>query len=147
MGWKVSSREMEKALPTVERVISQEQVSRYARVSGDHNPIHLDPEFAGKSQFGGVVAHGMLTLAYISEMLAAAFGQTWLESGKLKVRFKAPAYIGDTLRTWGEITREESGPHRTSVECSVGVYNHRGEELVSGTASISLPRDKKGEVR
>ena len=123
-----------KTLPVVEKVITQEQLTCYARVSGDHNPLHLDPEFASSTQFGSVIAHGMLTLAFISEMLTLAFGRSWLESGRLRVRFKAPAYPGDRVRTWGEIAKEESGPDHRSIECAIGLSNSRGEELISGVA-------------
>ena len=44
------------------------------RVSGDHNPLHTDPAFAATTQFGGTIAHGMLVLAYVSELMTAAFG-------------------------------------------------------------------------
>jgi len=144
-------------LPILEKVITQEQLARYASVSGDHNPLHLDAEFASTTQFRGIIAHGMLTLAFISEMLTLAVGQGWLESGKLKVRFKAPAYLGDRVRTWGEVTRiesvrggrdgeragqyEEPGVRHTSVEYSVGLSNSRGEELISGVARCGKEGD------
>ena len=53
------------ALPPVVRTVAQENISLYAHASGDHNPIHLDEEFAARSQFGRIVAHGMLVLAYV----------------------------------------------------------------------------------
>jgi 3-hydroxybutyryl-CoA dehydratase len=124
-------------LPVVEKVITQEQLARYAHASGDHNPLHLDPEFASATQFGGVIAHGMLTLAFVSEMLTSAFGQSWLESGRLKVRLKAPAYPGDRVHTWGEVVKDEPGTQGRSIECSVGLVNSRGQELISGVASVT----------
>jgi 3-hydroxybutyryl-CoA dehydratase len=124
-------------LPVVEKVITQEQLARYAHASGDHNPLHLDPEFASATQFGGVIAHGMLTLAFVSEMLTSAFGQSWLESGRLKVRLKAPAYPGDRVHTWGEVVKDEPGTQERSIECSVGLVNSRGQELISGVASVT----------
>ena len=75
-------------LPMVVRTISQAKLNDYAEASGDHNPLHLDAEFAAQTQFGGIVAHGMLTLGLISEMLTTAFGRPWLANGTLKVRFK-----------------------------------------------------------
>ena len=130
---------LEEALPAIEKLVTQEQISWYAKVSGDHNPLHLDPEFASGTQFGGVIAHGMLTLAFVSEMLTLAFGKSWLDSGKLKVRFKGAAYPGDRLRTSGKVVKEEAGPNGQSVQCSVGLTNGRGEELITGTASLSMP--------
>ena len=123
----------------MEKIITQEQLIRYAGVSGDHNPLHLDLKYASTTQFGGVIAHGMLTLAFISEMLTLAFGLRWLEGGRLKVRLKAPAYPGDTVRTWGEVVKEELDSRHPSIECSIGLRNSRGEELISGAAFLPAP--------
>ncbi len=126
------------ALPPVGKTVTQEQITAYAEASGDHNPIHLDPEFASTTQFGGIVAHGMLTLAFVCEMLTQAFGKSWLETGRLKVRFKAAARPGDRVTTWGEVVKQghQDGSH--SMECSVGLRNQRGEDLIAGTAQLSL---------
>ena len=131
------SHEVGSRLPTVEKVITQEQIARYAHASGDHNPLHLDPEFAATTQFGGIICHGMLTLAYIAEMLTAAFGRDWLKSGEFKAKFKGPTYPGDRVRTWGEVTKVEPVSQGSIVECSVSLSNHRGEELISGTALLT----------
>ena len=86
-------------LVNVRKLVSQEQINQYASVSGDHNPIHLDSKFAASSTFGRIVAHGMLVLAFVSEMLSQTFGTYWMEAGYLKIRFKAPVYPGDNLET------------------------------------------------
>ena len=52
------------------REITQERVNSYAEASGDHNPIHLDTAYAASTQFGTRIAHGMLSLALVTEMLA-----------------------------------------------------------------------------
>ena len=127
-------------LPVVEKHITSEQLTRYADASGDNNPLHLDSEFASATQFGGIIAHGMLTLAFIAEMLTIAFGRSWLEAGRLKVRFKGAAYPGDAVSTWGEIVKEEPDGQRRTVECSIGLNNSRGEELISGSAYVTLRR-------
>ena len=104
----------------------------YSAASGDDNPLHLDREFAAGTQLGGIIAHGMLTLAFISEMMTSYLGESWLASGSLRVRFKGAAYLGDRVETWG-------GPARSSDNVSafnVGVRNAAtGEELITGTAS------------
>ena len=127
----------EKLLPPVKKAITQEQLGRYARASGDHNPLHLDARFAAATQFGGIITHGMLTLAFVSEMMAAAFGRPWLESGSLKVRFKGAARPGDEVETWGRVDRQTQEEGRRRVVCSVGVRNGKtGEEIISGTATV-----------
>lgn len=129
------------ALPVIQRKITTDQIARYAEASGDHNPLHLDPSFASQSQFGGVVAHGMLTLAFVSEMLTGAFGRHWLESGRLKVRLKAPAYPGDEVRTWGEVVREDEQDGTRKVVCAVGLKDAQDRELIAGDALVLLPAE------
>ncbi|MDP6102673.1 MAG: MaoC/PaaZ C-terminal domain-containing protein, partial [Dehalococcoidia bacterium] len=68
------------ALPSISKVVTQEYINAYAEASGDHNPLHLDQKFAADTHFGQIVAHGMLVLAYVSEMMAQAFGRHWLET-------------------------------------------------------------------
>ncbi len=123
-------------LPVIQRTITSSQIARYAEASGDRNPLHLDQSFASQSQFGGIVAHGMLTLAFVSEMLTSAFGRHWLESGRLKVRLKAPAYPGDEVRTWGEVVRDHDQNGTRKVVCSVGLKDARGRELIAGDAVV-----------
>ena len=128
-------------LPVIQRPITNDRIARYAEASGDRNPLHLDPSFASQSQFGGIVAHGMLTLAFVSEMLTSAFGRHWLESGRLKVRLKAPAYPGDEVQTWGEVVREDEHEGTRRVVCAVGLKDGQGRELIAGDAVVHLPAD------
>jgi 3-hydroxybutyryl-CoA dehydratase len=126
-------------LPGVVRTITQQQLNAYARASGDHNPLHLDADFAAQTQFGGIIAHGMLTLALVSEMLAAAYGRSWLVSGALKVRFKGAAYVGDQVETWGKVIRVEEAAGKRRLVCEVGARNRQSsQELISGTATVRL---------
>jgi 3-hydroxybutyryl-CoA dehydratase len=120
-------------LRPVVKDITQEKVNRYAQAGGDGNPLHTDPEFASRTQFGGTIAHGMLLLAYLSEMMTAAFGRAWLSGGRLKVRFKAPARPGDTVSAVGHVVRAEGGRTVCAVECR----NERDEVLVSGEAEVT----------
>ncbi len=126
-------------LPSVVKTITQTQLSRYAGASGDHNPLHLDAEFAATTQFGGIIAHGMLTLALISEMMTSAFGRAWLENGSLQVRFKGAAYLGDQLEAWGRVTKDEPLSAGRRLVCSVGVrHRKKGQEIITGTATVVL---------
>ena len=127
-------------LTSVARTITQEQLNAYAQVSGDHNPLHLDPEFAATTQYGGIIAHGMLTLAFISEMMTRAFGRAWLQNGSLRVRFKGAAYLGDQVEARGRVTKEATLSQGRQVGCAVGLSNSKsGQELISGTATVVLP--------
>jgi 3-hydroxybutyryl-CoA dehydratase len=129
-------------VPPLSRQITQEGIRRYAEASGDYNPIHVDEEYARATPFGGTIAHGMLVLAYLSEMMAAAFGLDWLAGGRLKVRFRAPARPGDTLTARAEPrrARQVDGEHvfEYGIECS----NRKGEALVSGTTEVVVGRSR-----
>ena len=118
-------------LPVVSRTITQEQLVAYSVASGDDNPLHLDAEFAAGTRFGGIIAHGMLTLAFVSEMMATHLGERWLTGGALRVRFKGAARPGDKVETWGHMTKSVE----SSLNFSVGVRNSAtGEDLITGTA-------------
>ncbi len=121
------------AVAPVTKQLSQEQVNEYADASDDHNPIHVDEAFAAASPFGGTIAHGMLVLATISEMMAASLGEAWLRGGRLKVRFRAPAKTADTVTASATAQKSaDAAVFRYAVECR----NQDGEVLVSGTAQV-----------
>ena len=127
------------SLPLLTLEITQERLNSYCAASGDSNPLHWDAEFAETTQFGGVIAHGMLTLSLVARMMTAAFGRDWLESGGLRTRFKGAAYLGDRVESQGRITRDESEDGRRLVTCAVAVINSvTKEELVTGTATVKL---------
>ena len=112
-----SQRKVGDALTGFERHITQDRVDAYAEASGDHNPIHLNEEYASTTQFGTRIAHGMLSLALVTEMLTSAFPNSWHHGGKLKVRFSAPVLI---------------------VTCTIGCKKPDGTDAVAGQATVPL---------
>jgi 3-hydroxybutyryl-CoA dehydratase len=130
-------------LTAVERSVTKEQIALYAEASGDKNLIHIDPIFAAGSSFGGIVAHGMLILALISEMMAREFDLNWLSSGKLKVRFKAPVYPGETVHTFGELKGEQPNNHSTVLRYTIGCLNDKNVKVIVGDAWVTVPRHNK----
>ena len=126
-------------LPQAVRHISQDNINLYAQASGDFNPIHIDEAFAASTPLGGTVAHGMLVLAYVSQMITASFGPSWLSSGRLTVRFKMPARPGDTLTIGGKVKSIDSKEGISYASCSILCSNQKGETVVSGQATARLP--------
>ena len=120
-------------------MVTAERIAAYAEASGDHNPLHLDQEYAKTTQFGGVIAHGMLSMAFICELMAINFPDTWHSGGKTKLRFRAPVFPGETVAVTGEIqsVRENAGVR--TAQCSVACTKPDGTEVISGTISIDLP--------
>jgi len=128
------------ALPEVERFITQEDINLYAEVSHDYNPIHIDPEFAKKTPLGGTIAHGMLTLAFVSQIMTLAFGRSWLSGGKLGIRFKNPVRPGDTVRTTAKVRKIEQSDGHTTIYCEVLCSNQKGEAVISGETQVRVKK-------
>ena len=134
------------ALPTIEKTITQPQIERYADAAGDHNPIHLDADFATGAEFGGstldgTIAHGMMILASISEMLTVAFGEDWLSGGRLKVRFRGPVYPGETITAFGNVKKVAELDGASELTCAVGVRKDNGDISISGDAVVCIRND------
>lgn len=114
--------------------LTQPMLQQYADASGDHNPIHIDEAFAKTTPMGGTIAHGMLVLSAISRMMTAAFGEKWLSTGTLEVRFRAPARPGDTVTARAKpVDGAGEGRQRYSVEC----VNQKDDLLIAGTAEVA----------
>lgn len=142
---KLSDIRQGDSLPSVVKHITQREINQYAEASGDFNPIHVDEAFAAQTPLGGTIAHGMLILAYMSEMMTEAFGNNWLEGGKLSVRFKAPARPQDTITTSGKIDSIENKEGVTYVNCSLESCNQKGETVISGGAVVKLSQHCGGK--
>ena len=125
-------------LPELKRTVTQHNINLYAEASRDFNPIHIDEDFARKTPLGGTIAHGMLILAYVSQMMTAAFGMNWLNNGKLSVRFKTPARPGDTVTVSGKIRRVEQKEGLLMVDCDVLCANQSGETVIVGESKVGV---------
>jgi acyl dehydratase len=82
------------------RTVTQEQINAYADASGDHNPIHVDPEFARAVGLPGTIAHGLLDMAILTEAVARWAGG-YEQVASVACRFSKPLVISvdDTART------------------------------------------------
>src|SRR5690242_5916335 len=81
------------------RVISQADIVAFAEVSGDRNAVHLNPEYASKSPFKGVIAHGMLSASFISSVLGTKLPGEGTIYMSQSLRFLAPVRPGDRVVT------------------------------------------------
>lgn len=122
-------------IPTLTKTVTQEQIDAYADVSGDHNPIHVNPEAARAVGLDGTIAHGMLSMAILGQLLT-----DWLTSGRggkltrLRVRFQAMVRPGDMLTCRGVKSAAQEGTERLDI----WIENQRGERVVTGDAEVSL---------
>ena len=97
--------------PSSWREITQAEVNAYAELSGDRNPVHLDPVFAAGTPFGGTIVHGYLTLSLVVPLMAEVFEVTGMgvgiNYGLDRMRFPAPVPVGSRIRVHGEVLAVE----------------------------------------
>lgn len=93
--------------PSSWRTITQAEVSDFAHLTGDLNPIHLDAEMAAATPFGGTIVHGYLTLSLVVPLMAEVFEVTdigvGINYGLDRLRFPAPVPVGARVRVSGEV--------------------------------------------
>jgi acyl dehydratase len=119
-----------------ERLVTDELVRAFAEVSGDHNPIHLDEEFAKQTRFGRRIAHGMLSGAFISAVLGYEFAERKLIYLSQTLKFTAPVFIGDTVTTTATVKsiREDKNIVTLDTACT----RQEGEIVVTGEAVVMV---------
>lgn len=121
------------------RSLTEEELVLFAAVSGDVNPVHLDPAFAANSMFKERIAHGMWSGSLISAALATVMpgpGTIYLEQS---LSFKRPVKLDDTLTV--KLTVASKNPkNRVTLDCLV--TNQRNEEVVTGEAKVIAPTEK-----
>ncbi|MFW5825488.1 MAG: MaoC family dehydratase [Marinobacter sp.] len=113
-------------------VLTQEDFDRFARISGDHNPIHVDPGFSARTRFGSTVSHGMLLFSVVRSLLAQTWPGSLLRSQSLM--FPSPAYAGDTLELVVEELRRE-GP---VLFLKTTITRPDGEPCLTGECQLTL---------
>jgi 3-hydroxybutyryl-CoA dehydratase len=123
-------------LQTAGRTIESGDVSLFAGLSGDFNPMHINEVHAGTALFGTRIAHGLLTLAVSSgqlNQLGVFEGTTLGFLGMDNVRFSNPVRFGDTVTTRATITdtRESSKPGRGVVSMRIEVVNQHEEVVLT----------------
>lgn len=127
--------------PLIKDPIDQDQLIKYADASGDHNPIHLDDEAAKKAGLkNGVIAHGMLSMGFLGQLMTDWIGDGELK--KLSVNFRGMVNLGDVLTCRGKVVKKFKDGEAGLVECELFITNQDGNKLTSGTAIASLPFKK-----
>lgn len=121
---------------SIARDVTDELIRKFADLSGDHNPIHLDDEFAKKTRFGRRIAHGMLSGAFISAVLGSEFGEQKIVYLSQTMRFTAPVFLGDTVTTTATITniRKDKGIVTLETICA----NQKGETTLKGESIVMV---------
>jgi 3-hydroxybutyryl-CoA dehydratase len=116
------------------KTITEADINRFAEVSGDFNPVHVDEKYAKKTLFGGRIAHGVLSLGLISAAVAKLPGLVIFLGATDK--FLAPVRIGDTITATGEVigVKKDKGIVTLKTACT----NQKSEKLVEGEWTVRL---------
>ena len=126
------------ALPRlVKAPVRQDQLVRYAGASGDFNPLHTDPKIGEMIGTGGIIAHGMLIMGFVGQLLSDYVGPEALRL--FNTRFKGMTHIGDVITCTGTITKkyEEAGEAR--IAGKVQAADQNGDVKVTSTFIAALP--------
>jgi acyl dehydratase len=118
------------------RTITQQHINAYADASGDHNPIHIDAEFAKMVGLPGTIAHGLLDLGILTEAVARWAGG-YDRVASIACRFSKPLLPGDTIICAGHVAEVDESQHTATLELQA--TSDRGERvLTNGRAVVRL---------
>jgi acyl dehydratase len=120
----------------ITKTIDEADIQAFAEVTGDHNPIHLDDEFAKTTRFGRRIAHGMLSASLISAVLANKLpGEGSIYLGQT-LEFRAPVFPGDEITA--RVTVREIRDNKPIVKLETVCVNQRDEVVIRGEATVLL---------
>lgn len=129
---------------SIERKVTQSDIEIYSKISGDTNPLHTDAEYAKKTIFGKIIAHGSFTASMISAVLATKLPGPGYIYISQEVKFLKPVYPGDTIKTEVVVTKKIEG--KKILELNTTCKNQKDEIVLDGKALVMAPRiaEKKG---
>jgi 3-hydroxybutyryl-CoA dehydratase len=125
---------------SMERTLTEHDVTLFGEVSGDMNPMHFDEEFARTTPFKGRIAHGALSVAYISTVLGMKMPGPGTIFMAVTTRFKAPVRIGDTVTTTCTVREVVPEKRRVTFDCVCRVGD---TTVVDGEALVMAPARPK----
>ncbi len=120
----------------MEKIIDAEDIKKFAELSGDYNPLHMDNAYAKESIFGQRIAHGMLSASYISTIIGTKFPGNGTIYIQQNLKFKRPVYIGEHL-----IIRVELDEilDKNKAKLLTTVRTIKEETVIEGEALVKLP--------
>jgi acyl dehydratase len=120
--------------PLTTKEITRTTLALFAGASGDHNPIHIDIDFAKRAGMPDVFAHGMLNMAYLGRLLTGWVPQSALR--EFTTRFVAIAQVHAVITCTGKVVEKRDG---NLVALEIEASDQNGEVKLAGTALIELP--------
>lgn len=126
------------SLPTVGLLVSQERIDRYADLSGDYNPLHVDPDFGSRTPFGSTIAHGPLAGTLFFDVIGDWLGVSWPDIADFELLFTAPVRAGDQVTASGTVRERTKQDGQDVLIVDLQCINQRGDVAIRGTAQILL---------
>ena len=120
------------------KTVTETDIAMFAAISGDFNPVHMDAVYAATTPFGARVAHGPLTLALCAGILGMTLPGVGTVAVTNHIDYRAPVYIGDTIRTRVEVARLE--PERNRATMALTWTNQDGTLVADGEAVVKPPK-------
>jgi len=120
------------------RTVTEHDIKLFAEATGDFNPVHLDQSYAEKTFFKGRIAHGLLSLGYISTVLGnilPGHGTIYISQ---EVKFLAPVRLGDTLNA--KVAPTEVNPEKNRAKFKTICFNQEGKIVLDGAAWVMPPK-------
>jgi 3-hydroxybutyryl-CoA dehydratase len=123
----------------IRKVVTDEDIEMFAKVSTDHNPVHLDDDYAEHTIFRGRIAHGMLTAGLISAVIGEQLpGHGTIYMGQ-SLKFLAPVRPGDTVYAEVKVIDIDFTKRRVKLDCHCSVD---GKKVLMGEATVLAPSRK-----
>jgi 3-hydroxybutyryl-CoA dehydratase len=119
---------------SITKTITDTDIQAFADVTGDHNPLHLDDDYAAKTRFGGRIAHGMLSASLISAVLANELpgaGSVYLSQ---TLKFVKPVFPGDTVTA--RVTVIGIREDKPIITLQTVCVNQHDETVLKGEATV-----------
>lgn len=133
---------------TAEHTVTDGDIVAFANVTGDHNPLHLDDDYASAGPFGRRIAHGLLGLAIATGLMqqSGLTAETLVAFLGLEWAFRRPLFPGDTMRVRMRVAnkRPTRDPGRGLVKLELAVLNQEDDVAQEGTFTV-LVRRREGE--
>jgi acyl dehydratase len=115
--------------------ITRHALALYCGASGDHNPIHVDTDFARSAGMPDVFAHGMLSAAWLARLLTNWVPQSAIRS--LDVRFAAITHVGERITCTGKVVEKFEHAGRRCVKLQLATANEQGIVKLTGEALVA----------
>lgn len=117
------------------RTITSEEVRTFAELTGDDNPLHVDPDYAKHTRFGKPIVHGVLLIAVFSKILGHDFPGHGTVAVSLSTRFLRPAPVGSEIEFHVKVT--EKVEKRKQVKAHVRAYLE--DKIILGGEAVLIP--------